>query len=619
MQTEQADARLSFFELAASGDVMKRLEAWALELFATIDKEPGVECQRLALHLASPSGEQSELRIEFPKGTLAGNEAETARYEAFRLQKIAVAGALPDGQKTTDRPTAIAVPIAGINEGDRNWIEIEARFSSQDQIGHVITKIGSALGWLFFLQSEARELHRESEDSKAVSALQAVVSLTAADGFSDAARALMTDIADRFKCDRVSLGFAQRKKIKLQAISHTGKFTHSMILVRRLRAAMEEAFDQNELLLWPQSSKNVEQLVDAQAELAEKDKTRSVLTVPLFDGRQPRGAVVFERSSGNGFEQSEIFTLEALCGVLTPLLLEKRHNDRWLVTRAVMAVGNLISSLFGRRYFAAKLSIMALTIVAVLLVVIERPVSVVSSAQVQGAEARTITAAFDGFIADVSVREGDEVSSGDLLLQLDDRDFNLERLRLLALRSQAELELDRAISARDRAETALIEARVRQVDAQLALVEQQILRSEVRAPFDALVVSGDLTRSIGRAVSRGETLLILSPLNEYRVVLETPEADIAKLEAGQKGQLRLSAVPERSFSVEVTELVPVAQYRNNETVFSVETQLLDRPDILLHGMTGSARIQVSEQPLFILWGKPLWDRIREWAWRNMPL
>lgn len=141
----------------------------------------------------------------------------------------------------------------------------------------------------------------------------------------------------------------------------------------------------------------------------------------------------------------------------------------------------------------------------------------------------------------------------------------------------------------------------------------------MRAPFDALVVSGDLTRSIGRAVSRGETLLILSPLNEYRVVLETPEADIAKLEAGQKGQLRLSAVPERSFSVEVTELVPVAQYRNNETVFSVETQLLDRPDILLHGMTGSARIQVSEQPLFILWGKPLWDRIREWAWRNMPL
>ena len=53
--------------------------------------------------------------------------------------------------------------------------------------------------------------------------------------------------------------------------------------------------------------------------------------------------------------------------------------------------------------------------------------------------------------------------------------------------------------------------------------------------------------------------------------------------------------------------------------FFVETQLLDRPDILLHGMTGSARIQVSEQPLFILWGKPLWDRIREWAWRNMPL
>ena len=619
MQTEQAEARLSFFDLVAPGDASARLHAWAGEVFNVINDEPGVTCQRLALHLSPPQTDQPELCIEIPAGTLAGKDAETARHEAFRLKRIAVAGALPDDEHATTRPTAIAVPIGPIDTQNRNWLEIEAHFAHREQIGHAINKVGAALGWLFFLKSEEQTLQRDTEGSKAVSALQAIVSLSSTDRFTDAVRALVTDIADRFNCDRVSLGLAQRKKIKVQAISHTGKFTHSMILVRRLRAAMEEAFDQKEVVLWPTDSASSEQLVDAQADLAEKDKTRRILTVPLFDGLRPRGAIVFERSGDQGFEQSEIFTLEALCGVLTPLLLEKRHNDRWLITRAVIALGNIFSHLFGRRYFAVKLSAAAAAIVAMLLIVIERPVTVVSSALVQGAEARTITAAFDGFIADVAAREGDEVSSGDVLLQLDDRDFNLERLRLLALRSQAELELDRAISARDRAETALIEARIRQVDAQLALVEQQILRSKVQAPFDALVVSGDLTRSIGRAVSRGETLLTLSPLEEYRVILETPESDIAKLSAGQKGQLRLSAVPERTFDIQVTDLVPVAQYKDNETLFSVESRLLNASDILLHGMTGSARIQVNEQPLYILWGKPLWDRMRDWAWRNMPL
>lgn len=619
MQLEQADARLSFFDLVSPGDVAVRLNAWVSQLFAAIDGMSGVTCHRLALNFAPFGADHPEWRVEFPKGTLAASDTGTARSEAFRLQRIAVAGALPGGENETSRFTAIVLPISAADELRKSWIEIEAKFLHQDQIGHVITQIGAALGWLFFLKSEMRERQNSVEDAKAVNALQAVVSLTTADQFTDAARALVTDIADRFKCDRVSLGFAYRKKIKLQAISHTGKFSHSMILVRRLRAAMEEAFDQNEVVLWPRSAGGFELLRDAQAELAEKDTTRSILTIPLFDGRRSRGAMVFERSDSKGFDQSEIFTLEALCGVLTPLLTEKRHNDRWLITRAFMAAGNVFSYLFGRRYFAVKLTAIALTVVAVLLVAIERPVSVVASAMVEGAEARTITAAFDGFISEVAVREGDKVASGDILLKLDDRDFNLERLRLLALRSQAELELDRAISARDRAETALVEARLRQVDAQLSLVEQQILRSTLHAPFDALIVSGDLTRSIGKAVSRGETLLILSPLNEYRVVLEAPESDIGKLIPGQQGQLKLSALPERNFSIETTDLVPVAQYKNNETVFSVETRLLSTPDVLLHGMTGSARIQVGEQPLYMLWGKPLWNQVREWAWRNIPI
>ena len=115
MQTEQAEAKLSFFDLVAPGDANARLQAWVGEVFNVINDEPGVTCQRLALHLSPPQTDQSELCIEIPAGTLASKDAETARHEAFRLKRIAVAGALPDDEHATTRPTAIAVPIGPID------------------------------------------------------------------------------------------------------------------------------------------------------------------------------------------------------------------------------------------------------------------------------------------------------------------------------------------------------------------------------------------------------------------------------------------------------------------------------------------------------------------------
>lgn len=617
MQTAQSTAKVSVFDLSAPGDMEVRMRAWLSELYTAIDRESGVKCLRVAAQFTAGRPSRSPLFMALPADRIAASETDVARAEAFRLGRIALAGGMPE--TGSPRPTSIIIPLSSTEGSARSWIECEAQFSSHDQISTIIDRIGLSLGWPLYLQSEARDTLAAHADSKAVSALKSIVSLTSAEGFSDAARTLMTDLADRFKCDRVALGLASRKKIKVRAISHAGKFSNSMVLARRLRAAMEEAFDQNEVLLWPPLSETSDQLLEAQAALAEKDLARSVLTIPLFDGRKQRGAIVFERAGGATFEPAEIETLEALTGVLTPLLIEKRHNDRWVATRAAIAMGNIFRGLFGRRYFAAKLTIASAAVIAVLLVVIERPRSVVAEAIVEGSEARAISAAFDGFLADVQAQEGDRVQAGDLLVQLDDRDFTLERLRLLALRAQAELELDRAISERDRAASELIEARLRQVDAQLALSEQQILRSEVRAPFDALVVSGDLTRSIGRAVSRGETLMVLSPLNEYRVILDAPERDIGKLQAGQTGQLKLSAMPERNFEIEITEMIPVARYDNNATVFSVVTRLVSEPDVLLHGMGGSARIHVDQVPLYVLWGKPLWDRADEWLWRNLPI
>lgn len=615
MDATQDKPRISIFNLATPGETAERIQLWLYHLSEIIGCEPGVELLRVATNLAVDDAGETIIVASYPNDRAPSKDIDIAKTEAFRLGRIALAGGMPEAGTT--RPTSIVIPLRTKHEIAKSWIECEAIFSSNDQISTIIDRIGLAFGWLLFFKSEDFELSAKQANEKSVSALNSIVSLTSAESFSDASRSLVTDLAERFKCDRVSLGLSNRNKIKVHAISNAGKFSSSMLLVRQLRQAMEEAYDQKQILLWPPLPDQSDLLLNAQAELAQKDKTRCILTIPLFDGRNLQGAISFERSGNIEFSASEIETLEALSGVLTPLIMEKRHNDRWLLSRAFISAKNFLSLALGRRYFAIKLSIVLAIFIFALLAVIERPLTVVADATVNGSETRTISAAFDGFIEQVYAQEGNQVREGELLVQLDDRDFNLERLRLLALRSQAELELDRAISVRDRGDTELIQARLRQVDAQLALIDQQILRSAVRAPFDALIVSGDLTRSVGRAVSRGETLMVLSPLNEYQVTIDTSERDVAKLHPGQIGQLKLSAVPEQNFEITITELVPVARYENNMTLFSVQTNLLTEPDMLLHGMTGSARIQVDQVPLYVLWGTPLLDRAREWLWRNL--
>jgi multidrug efflux pump subunit AcrA (membrane-fusion protein) len=614
MQVDNAQRERAADGLSTREGVATRLSDWTAQIASMLQGLPGVDCLRVAATLLPRPEEDAPLHAAVPPGLLARPETAVAVAEAQRAGRVAVAGALPGSPGGAGRPSSIVIPLDDMT----GWVEIEAILPDEAALTLVIDRVRLGLGWVMFLRTRAADAGFRQAESQAVNALKAVVSIAGGESFGEAARALVTDLCTRFGCDRVSLGLVRRRSVRVVAISHTGRFSRAMALVRLLRAAMEEAVDQEEVLAWPAPDDGGDRVLHAQEALAERNDRRSILTIPLFDGTLYRGALVFERDDGR-FDAQEVETLEALAGVLTPLIREKRENDRWVVTRAGFAVANILRAAVGRRHFIAKLSVLAAAAVLAVLMLVERPLTVVADAVVEGSEQRAVTAAFDGFLASADAREGDRVAAGDVLFRLDERDFALDRLRLAALRAQAELELDRAISARDRAETAIVEGRLRQIDAELALVEQQIDRSRVVAPFDALVVSGDLSRSIGRAVSRGETLMVLAPLGEYRVSLSVQESDIADLNPGQEGVLKLAAIPERDFALDLVEMIPVARYEEGTTLYSVDARLRDDGGLLLHGMTGAARIEIRPVPLIVLWGKPLWDRVQVWFWRNVAI
>ena len=93
---------------------------------------------------------------------------------------------------------------------------------------------------------------------------------------------------------------------------------------------------------------------------------------------------------------------------------------------------------------------------------------------------------------------------------------------------------------------AILAAQIDQVEAMLSLVTDKLARATLLAPFDGIVVSGDLHQLLGTPVELGKVLFQIAPLDAYRVILQVEERDIAHLKVGQQGELTLSGIPTRA-------------------------------------------------------------------------
>ena len=170
----------------------------------------------------------------------------------------------------------------------------------------------------------------------------------------------------------------------------------------------------------------------------------------------------------------------------------------------------------------------------------------------------------------------------------------------------------------DRAESRIIKARRDQADAQLALLAEQIDRTRIMAPFDGLIVSGDLSQSLGAPVERGDILMEVAPLEQYRVVLAVEEGDIFNIDTGQHGELALASIPGTVLPFTVEKVTPVSTAAEGRNTFRVEARLDEGVQVLRPGMEGAGKVLVGERRLIWIWSHKLTDWLRLLAWRWWP-
>ncbi|HEX7552447.1 MAG TPA: efflux RND transporter periplasmic adaptor subunit, partial [Geothrix sp.] len=264
-----------------------------------------------------------------------------------------------------------------------------------------------------------------------------------------------------------------------------------------------------------------------------------------------------------------------------------------------------------------------------------------ANGKIQAVTKADISANVMGQVTRLAVKEGDRVSKGQFLMEIDPRSAsaNADAMKAslqaalsdlasaTANLSQAKSDFDRAKANREAGiistadfehaktafDTALAteETARRRADMAKANVNQSHVGlgfSTISAPMDGVVTARRIelgeTAVPGIQNQAGTVLLTVSDMSKVEAEMEVDEASIPTVKLAQKAQVRIDAYPNQTFDGEVTEVggSPILKASANEAIkFKVKVWIKNPPLTIKPGLSAQADIYTGsrEQALAI--------------------
>ena len=477
-------------------------------------------------------------------------------------------------------------------------------------------------GWLEALPWAQTSKEISSGVDRATSCLDLLAAIGEQPRLQGMAMVVANDLAARFGCDRVSVGVMRRNgSIRLRAISHSASFKNQGRLVDAIENAMEEAVDQRSSVAYPPLPSTERAVAMAHRALTDiiRVSGASLLSVVMAGSKGgPVGAIVFERHRAESFDMNVLKLAEAVAALLGPVVELQLRANRLLAGRMIDSAGGGFAAVLGPRRPALKLGVIGVIALALFLTFAKGEHRVTAKAVLEGELQRAAVAPFDGFVRSAPVRAGDTVKGGELLVALDDRDLVLDRLKWRAERDKLLQKHQEALAKHDRSNLVLLYSQIRQAEAQLGLAEEKLARARIVAPFDAHVVSGDLSQMLGSPVEKGKTLFELAPLDAYRLIIHVDERDVRYIAVEQRGSIALTGMPGDPLPMILSKITPVTVAEEGRNSFRVEGRLTGPSPHLRPGMEGVAKIDTGQSSLVWIWTRRVVEWFRLVAWKYLP-
>ena len=136
------------------------------------------------------------------------------------------------------------------------------------------------------------------------------------------------------------------------------------------------------------------------------------------------------------------------------------------------------------------------------------------------------------------------------------------------------------------------QAVVQQREAALSTARIDLGRTEIRAPVDGVVIkrSVDVGQTVAASLQAPELFIIAKDLRDMQVETSIDEADVGRINVGQRVSFTVDAFPGRTFNGEVRSVRKAAQNVQNVVTYIAIVSANNERGELLPGMTANVRI-----------------------------
>jgi RND family efflux transporter MFP subunit len=215
-----------------------------------------------------------------------------------------------------------------------------------------------------------------------------------------------------------------------------------------------------------------------------------------------------------------------------------------------------------------------------------------ATGSVAAVNAVDISSKITGRIVEVSVAENDFVTVGQVLIVLDDSHY-----RAVAEQAAARLDTRRrdfvrlqnlaaagAIPLKE-LDTARMEWQVAEADYAIALT--QVKDTVIRAPVSGTVIGKPIPagQTVSPGLSSPLVLMSVADVSCLELQVQVDEADIGKIQSGQKVGFMIDAVPEKMFAGKITSISEKANIQQNVVYYPVTIAIDAAAAPLKPGMT----------------------------------
>ena len=581
-----------------------------------------------------------EDRTFVPVAAWPASAPEMSRLAGVIERALADRRGIVQPQPGSARMTHVAYPIM-VSDRIGAVVALETSGSDSD-VQVALRKIHWGSAWLSNM-FDRREREAAIAGQQRLSGVLEAMAVALRHGtFQQALFELANTLRQHFACSRVAIGLVRHGTVRVAALSEAATFEKNTRIVKAYTAAMEEVLDQGKTAVVSTAKRSAVPVVSpvpaqapapapagqataavdpvpanpCHAALLVVSGDTDVVSVPLMHGIDCLGILTLEKSGPTGFEAEDLAWLDAFAAMLAPVVDQRRAAERSAASRLGAETRTLLSRFVGPRHLAWKAAALLVVLTVAVLLLVQIEYRVTAKTVIEGEVQRIAAAPFEGFIGASSVRAGDTLTQGQALATLDDRELKIEQARWSSERDQYDNRLREAMATHDMTAIQVIGAQLRQAQAQLALVTEKINRATLRAPYDGVVISGDLSQQIGAPVEAGKKLFEIAPLQSYRVILQVDEREIRHVQPGQTGRMLITGMAADPVALTVMKITPVATAQDAKNFFRVEARLDHPPARLRPGMEGVGKIEVGQRVLWWITTHAFayWVRLSLWTW-----